>query len=84
MKKTAAVGTRLGVLIRQNKLRPNFDPGAFLNLYKIAPAVGTRLGVLIRHNKLRPNFDPGAFLNLYKIAHSETMWNNTASGFEFC
>ena len=48
---------------------------------KKTAAVGTRLGVLIRHNKLRPNFDPGAFLNLYKIAHSERMWNNTASGF---
>jgi hypothetical protein len=48
---------------------------------KKTAAVGTRLGVLIRHNKLRLNFDRSAFLNLYKIAHSERMWNNTASGF---
>ena len=48
---------------------------------KKTAAVGTRLGVLIRHNKLRPSFDPGAFLNLYRTAHSERMWNNTASGF---
>jgi hypothetical protein len=48
---------------------------------KKTAAVGTRLGVLIRHRKLKPNFDPGALLNQYKIAHSERMWNNTASGF---